>query len=66
MTRQPISIATDLITALQAAKDIGVHFTTIYRWIETGVISGVKVGGILFIPTSEVERLRKENEPHRG
>jgi len=54
---QPISIATDL-TVLQAAKEIGVHLATIYRWIANGVISRVKVDGILFIPKSEIERLK--------
>lgn len=60
MAREPISIATDLLTVLQAAKEMGVHFTTVYRWIETGVISGIKVGGILFVPLSEIERLKNE------
>jgi len=32
---------------------------TIYRWVEAGKIIGIKLGGVLFIPVSEVERLQK-------
>jgi len=52
--------AADFMTARQAAKQIGVHFTTIYRWIDAGTILNINFGGILFIPRSEVERLKKE------
>ena len=58
MSKEPLSIATDLVTVLQAAKEIGVHFTTVYRWIDTGTISGIKIGGIMFVPKSELERLK--------
>ncbi len=50
--------ATDFITVRQAAKQIGVHFTTIYRWIDAGTILTINFGGILFVPRSEVERLK--------
>jgi predicted site-specific integrase-resolvase len=62
MARETISIATDLIPVLQASREIDVHFTTIYRWVENGVIFGIKVGGILFIPKSEIERLKLKDE----
>ncbi len=48
----------DFLTVPQAAKQIGVHFVTIYRWIDAGTIVSVNFGGILFIPKSEVERLK--------
>ena len=57
------SVATqtsDFMTARQAAKQIGVHFTTIYRWVEARTILSINFGGILFIPKSEVERLKNE------
>ena len=55
--------ATDFITVRQAAKQIGVHFTTIYRWVDAGTILSINFGGILFIPTSEVVRLKnKKNQ----
>lgn len=50
----------DFLTVPQAAKQIGVHFVTIYRWIDARTIVSVNFGGILFIPKSEVERLRNE------
>ena len=53
---------TDFMTVRQAAKQIGVHFTTIYRWVEAGTILSINFGGILFIPKSEVERLNKKKE----
>jgi len=52
--------ATDFITVRQAAKQIGVHFTTIYRWIDAGTILSINFGGILFIPISEVVRLKNK------
>jgi len=48
------------MTARQAAKQIGVHFTTIYRWVDAGTILSINFGGILFIPRSEVERLKNK------
>jgi len=32
---------------------------TLYRWLDAGKIVGIKLGGVLFIPESEVERLKK-------
>ena len=58
MTTQKQS--TDFVTARQAARQIGVHFTTVYRWVEARAMLSINFGGILFIPTSEVERLKKE------
>jgi len=52
--------ANDFVTVRQAAKQIGVHYTTIYRWIDAGTILSINFGGIIFIPRSEVERLKKE------
>ena len=48
------------MTARKAAKQIGVHFTTIYRWIDAGTILSINFGGILFVPKSEVERFKNK------
>ena len=48
------------MTVHQAAKQIGVHFTTVYRWIEKGTILNLNFGGILFVPRSEIERLQNK------
>lgn len=54
-----IKVATsDLISVAQAAHKLGRHRATIYRWADAGKIIGIKLGGILFIPKSEVERLK--------
>jgi len=64
--RKSIIITTeDLMTVVEAAKQLGKHITTIYRWIDNGGMVGVQFGGIMFIPTSEVERLKqaKQDKP---
>lgn len=61
MQKERITITTeDLVTVLQAAKELGLHHTTIYRRIEAGKIASLRLGGILFIPKSEIERLKGE------
>lgn len=56
-----ITITTDdLVTVADAATALGKHIATIYRWHEAGQIVAVKFGGILFIPKSEIERLKNE------
>lgn len=48
----------DLLSVAQAAKELGHPRITIYRWVETGKITGIRLGGVLYIPKSEVERLK--------
>ncbi len=56
-----IKVATrDLVSVAQAASELGRHRATIYRWADAGKIIGIKLAGILFIPKSEVERLKNE------
>ena len=50
----------DLFSVADAAKELGRPRITIYRWIEAGKVVGIKLGGILFIPRGEVERLKNE------
>lgn len=38
------------------------HFVTLYRRIDAGKVIGVKLGGVMFIPRTEVERLKKEDQ----
>lgn len=51
---------TDLMSILQAAKELGKPRATIYRWAEKRKIITIQLGGILFVPRSEIERLNKE------
>ncbi len=53
----------DLVSVADAANELGRPRITIYRWVEAGKIVGVKLGGILFIPKSEVQRLKQATEP---
>lgn len=59
----------DVLPVPQAARELGVHFTTLYRWIEKGSVSFFKFGGTVFIPVTEVYRLKREMkkaDPKRG
>jgi len=57
--------SSDFMTVHRAAKQIGVHFTTVYRWVKAGTILSINFGGILFIPKSEVERIKTNKSPIR-
>ena len=54
----------DLLSVAEAAKSLGHPRITVYRWVETGKIVGIKLGGNLFIPKSEVERCQSQ-QPRR-
>jgi len=64
--RAPVTeftIITDAFLSLpKAAKQLGKPKVTLYRWIEANKLIAVTFGGILFIPVSEVERLKEINE----
>jgi len=49
-----------VVPVIEAANDIGVHFTTLYRWVQAGKIVFVSFGDTIFIPVAEVERIKKE------
>ena len=50
----------DLMTVGRAAKKIGKTRMTIYRWIKSGRIISISLGGVVFVPGSEIERLKGE------
>lgn len=52
--------STDLVTVREAAHQLGRPHMTIYRWIEAGKLLAARFDGILYIPRSEVERLKAE------
>jgi excisionase family DNA binding protein len=49
----------DLVSVAQAAKALGKPRLTIYRWIDAGKIVGIKLGGILYIPKTEIEKWKE-------
>ena len=55
----------DLLSVPQAAKILGRPKITLYRWIEKGKLIAIELGGVLFVPTKEVERLKGETD-HLG
>jgi len=57
-----ITVTTDdLMSVQEAAGTLKLHRFQLYRWIARGKVIGIKLGGILFVPKSEVERLQKEH-----
>jgi len=50
----------DLVSVSRAAEMLSRPRITIYRWVESGKILSIKLGGIIFIPWTEVERLFTE------
>lgn len=58
----PIAEINDILTVPDAAKELGKPKMTLYRWIDAGKITCVRLGGVLFIPRKELERLKKEKE----
>jgi len=56
----------DLCSVAEAAKILGRSRLTIYRWIEKDEIAAIKLGGVLFIPRSEVDRKDRENKKAAG
>lgn len=49
----------DVLSVRDAAREIGTHFTTLYRQVQKGKIVYVTFGGNIFIPVLEVERIKK-------
>lgn len=52
----------DLVSVKDAAIVLNCHRYQIYRWIDGKKLTGIKFGGVLFIPRTEVERLQKERK----
>jgi excisionase family DNA binding protein len=55
----------DVLSISAAAKELGKHRMTLYRWAKNNIIATVELGGVLFIPRSEVDRLKKEQEENK-
>ena len=48
----------DLQSVGRAAKELKISRVTAYQWIKDGKLLTIKLGGILFVPRSEVERIK--------
>lgn len=59
-------VTADLSTVNEAAAVIGVARLTIYRWMKAGRILFVKLGGTVYIPNSEVDRMVADRQKNVG
>lgn len=61
MTSELRVVTDEFVTVPGAAKQLGRPKMTLYRWIEAKKLIAVRFGGILFVPVSEIERLKRGN-----
>ncbi|MBW2562250.1 MAG: helix-turn-helix domain-containing protein [Deltaproteobacteria bacterium] len=55
-----VTISTnDLLSVPQAAKELGVHFATVYRWIDKGKVRPFRIGGQVFITADDLKALKE-------
>lgn len=60
MTKPEVNLQ-ELVPAKDAALDLGIHYNTLLRRIERGKIKSIKHGWSVFIPKSEIERVKGVN-----
>lgn len=48
-----------MVSVKQAADIFSVTKRTIFRWIESGQIKAIKIGGTVRIPEEEIERVKR-------
>jgi excisionase family DNA binding protein len=54
----------ELTTALEAAKLLKIHFSTVYRWIKTGILHPVYIAGQGYLYKNEVQAIVKARAAH--
>jgi excisionase family DNA binding protein len=55
--------ASDLLTTVEVAQMLRVHRSTVTRYVRLGLLRSMRLpSGVIRIPRSEVERLRRELE----
>ena len=52
----------DLVSVQDVAKALNRHRYQIYRWLAADKIKCIKLGGVIFIPASEIERLQLKED----
>lgn len=48
-----------MVSVKEAAEMFSVTKRTVFRWIESGQIKAIKIGGTVRIPDEEIERLKR-------
>jgi len=62
MQKVKIILETDeLTTVLEAAKYLGVHFATVYRWIKAEKLHPIRIAGQDYLATDEVKAIKEKN-----
>ena len=61
MVQIPYNIDTSLLVG-RASKQLSIPRRTLYHWISHKKISVFRLSDILFIPQSEIQRIRQERE----
>jgi len=60
---ESIKVTTDdLLSVGRAAKSLNISRVWLYELIKNGKVNTIRLGGILFVPNSEVERLKRESK----
>lgn len=50
----------ELYSVEEAQSKLGIGYATVFRWIKSGRLQALKLGGRTLIPKTEVERLLTE------
>jgi excisionase family DNA binding protein len=53
------NLATQPLTLLQAADELGVHYMTVYRYVRTGRLPATRVGGTWHVAPADLELVRR-------
>jgi excisionase family DNA binding protein len=48
------------LTVIEAAETVGVSRATVYRWLDNGTLSSVKLGGLRRILPEAIDNMLKE------
>lgn len=48
----------DGYSTVEAAEFLNIGYATLYRWIKSGKIKAIKLGGRTLIPASEIDRFQ--------
>ena len=62
-----IILETDkLISIPKASEIIGVHFTTLYRWVKDGKLNAIKIGGQTYLDAAQVKKMKMKQPQSTG
>jgi excisionase family DNA binding protein len=65
MTKRTAIALEDFFTPKQAARLLGIHEKSIFRWLRDGKITVVLIGGQRYITAGEIRRLKEENQVNK-